>query len=359
MAAAWTDVLQGILIIVLSFMLLPPLFREVGGLAGLHEALPAQAFSLAWPAGDDAARSIGLFAIFMLFVNGMLGALIEPQSQTKQAANDEWTLRLGVQIGTIMKRICTVAWALVGLCAAAIWPNLQNPEMAFGLATRSYLPDGLTGLMLASMMAAGMSTTDAIMVSGAAIFSRNLYARHVCRTGSDEHYLRAARLTGVFLVCAGLGAAFWLGTVTKAIEFWWKITAFIGPTFLLGMFLRRGNSWGAWACVVTSALVWWLTEHDAIVSASDHRWDTVWYQASLYLPAGIAAYIIVSYMTPPEDEAKLNRFFARLNTPVGQEEVLIAAGMEPNSEEILPGANTRADAKVEQRPSLSAGGTST
>jgi len=334
-AAAWADVLQGFLIIVLSFMLLPPLFAEVGGLSGLHQALPAEAFSLAWPAEADPARNIGLFAIFMLSVNGMLGVLIEPQSQTKQAARNEWTLRLGVQIGTFMKRICTLAWALVGLCAVVVWPGLTEPETAFGLAARAYLPAGLTGLMVAAMLAAGMSTTSAIMVAGSAIFSRNLYARHVYLAGSDSHYLRVARATGVLLVIAGLATAFWLGTVTHAVEFWWKITAFIGPTFLLGMFLRRGNSWGAWACMIASTLVWLLTEHNMIVPASDYRWDTVWYQAALYLPAGIAAYIIVSFMSAPENQAKLDRFFARLNTPVGEEQVLIAAGLEPHSEEIL------------------------
>lgn len=340
-AAAWTDVLQGVLIIVLSFMLLPPLFSAVGGLAGLHQSLPSQAFSLTWPASADPAKSIGLFAIFMLFVNGVCGALIEPQSQTKQAARNEWTLRLGVVVGTFLKRICTVAWALVGLCAAVLWPGLQEPEMSFGLATRAYLPDGLTGLMLASMLAAGMSTTSAIMVAGSAIFSRNLYARHLRPTSSDAHYLLVARITGALLVGTGLGMAFWLQTVTAAVEFWWKVTAFIGPTFLLGMFLRRGNGWGAWACMITSALVWLLTEHNVIVPAADLRWDTVWYQAALYLPTGIVAYILFSYITPPEDPAKLDRFFARLNTPVGEEHILIAAGLEPHSEEILADGTER------------------
>jgi Na+/proline symporter len=337
LAAAWTDVIQGVLILVMSFMLLPPLFSEVGGLEGLHRTLPAQAFSLAWPQGGDPAKSIGLFAIFVLFINGTVGALIEPQSQTKQAAKDEWTLRLGVQIGTFMKRICTVAWALVGLCALAIWPHLKDPEMSFGLAARRFLPAGFSGLMIAAMMAAAMSTADAMMVSGSAIFSRNLYAKYIRASKTDAHYLSVARIVAVILACVGLAMAFRLGTVTRAVELWWKVTAFVGPTFLLGMFLRRGNGWGAWACMCTSAAVWLLTEYDVIVPAADPKWNTVWYQAALYLPAGVGAYLVVSFLTPPEDKARLDRFFARLNTPVGQEHVLIATGLEPHPEEILPG----------------------
>lgn len=345
LAAALTDVLQGVLVIALSFMLLPPMFHAVGGLEGLHAALPAEQFSLAMPSGGgNPAETIGVFAIFMLFINGVMGNLIEPQSQTKQSARDEWTLRLGVQIGTLMKRICTVAWALVGLCAIVIWPDLDDPESCFGLATGTYLPNGFSGLMIAAMMAAAMSTCDALMVCGSAIFSRNLYARFIRTSASDRHYLYVARVVGVLLVAAGLIIAFKLGTVIDAVEMWWKLTAFIGPTLLLGMFFRRGNSWGAWACMVTSATVWALTEYNLIVPAEKLRWDTVWYQAALYLPAGVAAYFIVSLITPPEEKSKLDRFFARLNTPVGEEAALVATGLEPRPEEIMAWQPKRKDA---------------
>jgi SSS family transporter len=339
LAAALTDVIQGLLVIVLSFMLLPPMFSAVGGFDGLHAALPAEYFSLAMPARGDPTKDIGLFAIFMLFINGVMGNLVEPQAQTKQSAKNEWTLRLGVQIGSFLKRLCTVGWALVGLCAAVVWPNLADPEQAFGMATRKFMPPGFSGLMIAAMMAAAMSTCSAVMVAGSAIFSRNLYAKYIRTSASDKHYLTVARVVGVLLVCIGVLIAYWQGTVTKAVEFWWTVTAFIGPTLLIGMFWRRGNSWGAWGCMIVSAVVWILTSNDVIVSVADTRWNTVWYQASLYLPAGIGTYILLSLLTPPEEKRKLDRFFARLNTPVGEEAALIATGLEPNPEEILPAAN--------------------
>ncbi len=341
LAAALTDVIQGLLVIVLSFMLLPPMFSAVGGMDGLHAALPPERFSLAMPTGGDPTQSIGLFAIFMLFINGVMGNLVEPQAQTKQSAKSEWTLRLGVQIGTFLKRLCTVGWALVGLCAAVIWPHLDEPEQSFGLATRTFMPVGFSGLMIAAMMAAAMSTCSAVMVAGSAIFSRNLYAKYIRKSASDQHYLMVARLVSIALVCAGVVIAFWQGTVTHAVEFWWTVTAFVGPTLLLGMFFRRGNSWGAWGCMIVSAVVWMLTVNDIIVAAADTRWNTVWYQAALYLPAGIGTYVLVSLLTPPEDSRKLDRFFARLNTPVGEEALLIATGLEPHPEEILAARPTQ------------------
>ena len=355
-AAALTDVLQGILIIGLSFMLIPPMWSEAGGLAGLHEVLSPEKFSLAMPAGSDPSTSITLFAIFMLFINGMLGNLAEGSVQTLQAAKDERTLQWGNLFGALMKRICTVGWALVGLFALAIWPNMENPEMVFGRASREFLPVGFSGLMIAAFFAAGMSTVSALQVIASAIFTRNLYRKFIVTGASDKHYLLVARLSGLALVMAGLGVAYMFTNVTKSVEFWWKLTAMVGPSMMLGLFFKRGNSWGAWASIFVSFALWlWA---DMVLSAKTPdtawlcaivmhlrdwagvvphaKWATVWYQSALYIPAGVVAYFLVSYLTRPEDEKKLARFYARLNTPVGQERMLIEAGLEDHPEEILP-----------------------
>jgi Na+/proline symporter len=335
-AAALTDVFQGILVIVLSFMLIPPMWSEVGGMTGLHQMLPPEMFSLAMPSGTgaDPSKTIGLFAIFMLFINGMLGNLAEGSVQTLQAAKDEKTLQWGNLIGAMLKRTCTIGWALVGLFAAAIWPHLEDPEMCFGMAARQYLPAGLSGLMIACMFAAGMSTVSAFQVIASAIFTRNIYQKYFVKGKEDRHYLMMARISGLVLILCGLVVAYMFTNVTKAVEFWWKLTAMVGPAMMIGLFFRRGNSWGAWASIIVSFTVWWATE--VFLAPTNPVWKTVWYQSALYIPAGVAAYFIVSLITNPEDERKLARFYARLNTPVGREHILVESGLEPNPDEIMP-----------------------
>ena len=71
-AGARTDVVQGFLIIVLSFMLIPLGWTVVGGLAGMKSSLEPFRFSLATPAG------IGPWAIAMLTVNGLVGIMAQP-----------------------------------------------------------------------------------------------------------------------------------------------------------------------------------------------------------------------------------------------------------------------------------------
>lgn len=334
-AAALADCIQGILIVALSFMLIPPMWSEVGGMAGLHAALPPEMFSLAMPSGAnvDPAKNIGLFAIFMLFINGMLGNLAEGSVQTLQAAKDESTLQWGNLFGAMLKRICTVGWALVGLFALVIWPKLDNPELCFGMAAKQFLAPGLVGLMVAAMFAAGMSTVSAMQVIASAIFTRNLYEKYLHKGNHDKHYLLVARLSGLGLVLVGTFVAYQFTSVTKSVEFWWKLTAMVGPAMMIGLFFYRGNSWGAWASIIVSFAIWFYL--DRYVGPTDPKWKTVWYQSAVYVPAAVIAYFVVSLITKPEDERKLARFYARLNTPVGKEHILVEAGLESGEDKSI------------------------
>ncbi|HEY6272767.1 MAG TPA: hypothetical protein VIX19_12365, partial [Terriglobales bacterium] len=71
-ASVWSDLIQGSLIIVLSFLLIPLGWGVVGGLQGMKQTLPAFAFSLATP------KEIGTWFIVMLTLNGLIGIMAQP-----------------------------------------------------------------------------------------------------------------------------------------------------------------------------------------------------------------------------------------------------------------------------------------
>ena len=88
-AAAWTDLFQGVLIIVLSFMLVPLGWQVVGGLDGMRASLEPFRFSLATPSG------IGPWVIAMLTINGLVGIMAQPQQLAAVGTGkDERTCRL-------------------------------------------------------------------------------------------------------------------------------------------------------------------------------------------------------------------------------------------------------------------------
>src|SRR5438093_2929959 len=119
-ASAWTDLFQGFLIIVLSFMLIPLVWHVVGGLGGMKASLPPFRFSLSTPAG------IGPWVILMLTINGLVGIMAQPHMVAAVGTGrDERTCRIGMFYGNYVTRVCTVGWALVGLIVAAMIAQRQ------------------------------------------------------------------------------------------------------------------------------------------------------------------------------------------------------------------------------------------
>jgi len=312
-AAAWTDLFQGFLIIVLSFMLIPLGWSVVGGLAGMKESLEPFRFSLATPSG------IGPWVIAMLTVNGLVGIMAQPQMLAAVGTGrDERTCRIGMLFGNYVKRVCTVGWALVGLIVAAMVAQgfadaetLGDPEHAFGFACRQLLFPGALGLLIASILAANMSTCSAFMVSSGALFTEGLYRRRLVPDRPDRHYLRVGRLSGFLITMAGVFyAIFLIQSVLYTFLLTETLATFVGISVLGGLLWRRANRWGAAASIVsalaTNFLLYYVTGQRL-----DH-WDANVFLAALLV--GITALVVVSLVTAPEPEASLDSFFGRLQT---------------------------------------------
>ena len=312
-AAAWTDLFQGVLIIVLSFMLIPLGLSLVGGLDGMRASLEPFRFSLATPSG------VGPWAIAMLTVNGLVGIMAQPhQLAAVGTGRDERTCRIGMLFGNMVKRVCTVGWAIVGLIVAAIVVQgrsgamqLSDPEDAFGFACRLLLGPGALGLMIASILAANMSTCSAFLVDSGALFTEGLYRRHVAPGRADGHYLLVGRLSGLAITMLGvLYAIYLIDSVLYTFLLTETLATFIGISVVGGIVWKRANRWGALASLVSSlltnfALYAWTGQR------LDH-WDPNVFLAALVV--GVVALVSVSLATRPEAATEVAAFYARLQT---------------------------------------------
>jgi Na+/proline symporter len=312
-ASAWTDLFQGFLIIVLSFMLIPLGWHTVGGLAGMKASLPPSSFSLSTPSG------IGPWVIAMLTVNGLVGIMAQPHMlATVGTGRDERTCRIGMLFGNFVKRVCTVGWMLVGLIVAAIVAQgggqtalLADPENAFGFACRQLLFPGALGLLIASILAASMSACAAYMVHVGALFTEGLYRPHLAPNRSDRHYLWVGRVSGVGLTMLGvLYAMFLIQSVLYTFLLTETLATFVGISLLGGIVWPRANRWGALASLLTALSVNFLLYY--LAGERLDRWDPNVFLAAL--SAGIVALVVVSLLTKPEPAERTESFFTRLHT---------------------------------------------
>lgn len=217
-AAVFTDLIQGFLILVLSFMLLPFAIQKAGGLTAIHQGLPVHMFSLVAP------HEVTLFFIIMIVINGLIGIVVQPHHMAVGGAGkSEIACRTGWTYGNFLKRFATMGWAFVGVFAAFLYPGLgfQERELAFGMAAKNLLPIGLVGLMIAALIAAVMSTCDAFMVHASALFTRNIYLKYINPKASDQALLKTARYSSSVIVLGGLCFAYVFPSVVHGLmEVW-------------------------------------------------------------------------------------------------------------------------------------------
>ena len=356
-AAIVTDFIQGLLTIVFSFLLLPFVLNAVGGLAGIRETVPDpdRMFSLVAPGG------IGVFYIAIIALNALVGIVTQPHTMGNCAAGrTEMDGRVGFMVGSLIKRLCTVAWCLTGLAAVAYFIQRDTSveaDAVYGLMAKTFLAvvPGLLGIFLAALLASVMSSCDSFMLASSALFTENVY-RPLAKGRSERHYLMVGRITALVVVAGGVVFAYWVRDVIDALEIFWKISPMMGIAFWLGLFWRRTTVAGAWAATLAALGAWWLSTQAffLVPLQSVSPWAAppfvvdkggslemfLPWQMVFYLTVGFAACILVSLLTKPVAKEKLDRFYELARTPVVSEEAIsqpctLPAGVTPAPRRVL------------------------
>ncbi len=354
-AAIMTDFIQGVLTIVLSFLILPFALDAVGGLSGLRETVNSPAmFEIVAPG------EITAFYIFIISLNGLIGWVTQPHNLSMCAAGKtEMDGRVGLVTGMLTKRICTIAWVLTGLCAVGLYMDKADVDVdhVFGLMARDILPGiapGLIGLFIASMLAAVMSSCDAFMITAAGLFTENIYKPLIAPGKSEKHYVGIGRIASIVVVMGGIFFYSQFTSVVDGLEIFWKVTAMMGISFWVGLFWRKTTAAGAWASTLVGFAALLFTSKISLIGwdfnarCADSLPEFMLFEGRLYLPwqmiiylsAGLLTLIVVSLFTKPRDKATLDRIYECLRTPVmeGEPEVppfTLPQGVKPAKRSVL------------------------
>jgi len=265
-AAVVTDFVQGLLTIVFSFMLVPIAIKTLGGFSGLHAGVAATFQEHAAPGvseadamwslapGGGGASEITLFYVVVIMINALVGIVAQPHSLPgANASKTEREAQIGAVTGNMIKRLCTVAWCLLGMCAFVMFRGMTEDreiDQAFGLVAHKLLPQvlpGLIGIFIASLLASIMSSCDAFMITCSGLFTQNLYRPLTGGRQPESHYVNVGRVAAAAVVAGGVFFAYTFESVLKGLELFWKLSAMMGIAFWAGLFWRRATTAGAWA----------------------------------------------------------------------------------------------------------------
>ena len=204
---------------------------------------------------------------------------------------------------------------LVAMISLIVYPDLRVPEAGYPMLILRLAPTGLLGLMLASLMAAFMSTVDTHINFGAAYMVNDLYRRFIKRQASEEHYVRASQVSTVLMLLLAIVIAYNLESVSEAWYYISMLTAGYGIVIVVRWFWWRVNAWAEIAALASSGL------GSTILSPKFARavgyWDRIphldWaHRFLIVLTVCTISWIVVCLSTSPTSEEHLRRFCAKV-----------------------------------------------
>jgi len=264
-AAAITDAVEGLLIVVFSVLLVPVGLSKLGGFAGLHAAVPAHMFELF---GSAALSEYAWYTVLAMVLANLVSIVaVVSGMQTAGSATDEFTARVGMIGGMFAKRVLMLFWALAGLIAVGLMGNsLSDPDLIWGVMTNQLLGTGAVGLMLVGVLAANMSSLGAAAVSHSALFIRNLY-KPFASDKTDAHYMMVGRIVIAVTLAGAIVVAMVADNLLELFQYIISAPAIFGASIWLGFMWRRVTKWAVIIQMVVCLLIY------AVIPTAFQGWD--------------------------------------------------------------------------------------
>lgn len=215
-------------------------------------------------------------------------------------------------------------WILIALASLIVFPDLAaiqaafpdvdssviNDDLAYS-AMLTYLPAGLLGLVVASLVAAYMSTISSHLNWGASYVVNDFYKRFIDNNTSEKQLVNVGRIATVLLMLFSALLALLMSNALQAFEILLQVGAGTGLIFILRWFWWRINAYSEIAAMVISFVIALYLEllHEPVFGFAPLDSST-----KLLLGVGITTvgWLVVTYLTPAEDIATLARFYQKI-----------------------------------------------
>jgi len=212
-------------------------------------------------------------------------------------------------------------WIIVALCSLIVFPSLDSLRTAFPQAAKighdmgypamlTFLPVGLLGMVVASLIAAYMSTIATHLNWGSSYMVNDFYKRFIRPAGSEKEMVLVGRISTVLLMFLAGIVALLMKNALDSFQIMLQIGAGTGLIFILRWFWWRINAWSEIAAMVVSflAAVYFRFLHGltGLPKISD------WAQLVIGVVVTTCGWLIVTFLTKPTEEKVLLSFYRKL-----------------------------------------------
>jgi SSS family solute:Na+ symporter len=300
-AVIYTDVFQMFVLMIGILLIAVPIgMFKIGGWDALVEhfaSSPETASLVDWTAVGWKQMVGWFFAIFPIWFISIAGM------QRIIAARDEKTARRAFLLTGVPIEwpLFAIGSTLIGLIARMMFPDLADPELATPTVIMQLLPAGLAGVVIAAYIAAVMSSADSCLIGPVAIFTNDVYRKHLRPDATEKSLVFVARTATIVLGVLAIGIAYLIPNVLDLILYAYTFGA-AGIFFpMLGLlFWKRTTASGAfWSMLAGGGLaIAWTSAGEPYGFAASYMGWVV----------GLPVLVIVSLLTQHSADEDLELF---------------------------------------------------
>lgn len=249
-AIAYTNVFQMSFLILVSLALTLTGLEKAGGIAVLYESTPPDFWNLLKP-GDDPHYPWMAILLGYPVMGVWFWCTDQSMVQPVLGARDLRQGQLGANFTAWLKILDVPLFILPGVLCFVLFPGLENPDEAYMTMVTRLFPTGMTGMVVATLVAALVSTIDSGLNALSTVFTMDIYVRKF-RPGADA---RAIVRTGRLVAMAGALIAVFLALAIDSIrglnlfDVFQSVLGFIAPpmavVFLFGIAWKKTTTLAA------------------------------------------------------------------------------------------------------------------
>jgi SSS family solute:Na+ symporter len=276
-AVIWTDTIQGIILILGA--LTCAIFLTVkmpGGAGRLFEiASEHNKFSLGSFGPSLRDSTFWVVLVYGLFINLQNYGIDQNYIQRYMSAGSEREARSSALFGSLLYVPVSLLFFYIGTALFSFYtaqPGLLPAELSVaGAGDRVFphfivtgLPAGLTGLLIAAIFSAGMSTVSTSLNSTATIFLTDYYKRYFNIKASEKASMNVLRISSLITGLLGIIIAIILVGVESVLDAWWALASIFSGgmlgLFLLGFIvIKSGKTEAIIGVILGVILIVWMS----------------------------------------------------------------------------------------------------
>jgi SSS family solute:Na+ symporter len=289
---AWTDAVQGIIMLASSLTLILYIFSVIGGFDVFAAKLEAEHSLLLSVPGKG---FFNFYTFLTLTLPWAFFAITNPQVSQRLLIPKSRTSMKGMIVGFfIFGFLYTLISVMAGLQARALGIEVKAADKAMPMILQLFTPSPLALVVLIGIVSAGITTVNSIMLSLASLGGRDLYHAFSKKPSESKEQLIGYLIIGLEAIAVWLFALGKFGLISLL-----AVMASAGllvqvPTIVGGLFWKRGTAIGALSSMIIGALV---TAYLYLLGMKPLG-PPVW-----AFPISVALYIILSVVTKPPEKA--------------------------------------------------------